>query len=77
MKYSIQAILIIIVFFASWTAKKQFRKAMAEGNYDIGLYYKLKPLAGEKAIRMAKRGLFIAHIGPWVFIIFLLLYNLL
>jgi hypothetical protein len=77
MKYIIQAILIVISFFASWMAKKQFRKAIAEGNYDVGLYYKLNPLTGEKAIRMAKRGLFFAQTGPWLIVILLVLYDLL
>ena len=35
MKYSIQAILLIIVLFASWMAKKQFRKAIEKNTYDL------------------------------------------
>ena len=77
MKYTFQVILIIIVFFASWMAKRQFRKSMEKGIYNIGIYRMLKPLSGEKAMRMATRGLFMAQIAPWVFIAVLLLYNLL
>ena len=75
MTYIIQVILIIIVFFASWMAKKQFRKAMKNGTYDLGLHYKLKPIYGENARRKAKQGLFIANISPWIAIILLLFYN--
>ncbi len=77
MKYSIQITLIVIVIFSSWMAKNQFRKAIEKGTYDIGLQYKLNPLTGDKVIRMAKRGLFIARFAPWAFIILLLLYDLL
>ena len=75
MKYSIQVILFIIVFYASWMAKKQFRKAIEKDTYELGLHYKLKPLYGEQARKKAKQGLLIANISPWVLIILLLLYN--
>ena len=77
MKYIIQVILIVIVFFSSWMGKRQFIKAMEERSYDIGLQYKLNPLAGENAVRMAKRGLLFVQIVPWLFIILLLAYDLL
>ena len=76
MKYIIQLILLIIVFFSSWMANRQFRKAIAQGEYELGMYV-LNPLIGDKALRMAKRGLFLSQIAPWAYIGIILLYNLL
>jgi hypothetical protein len=77
MKYTIQGLLLFLAFFSCWMAKRQYRKAIEEGIYNVGLIYKSNPLTGEAAIRMAKRGLFIAQSGPWLVLILLVVYDLL
>jgi hypothetical protein len=75
MKFYFQIALIILAFAVSWFTKKQLKRANEKGIYDLGLYFKLNQLSGEKAKQMAHRTLFIANLMPWVLIILLLLYN--
>ena len=76
MVYIVQVVLLIIVLFSSWMAKRQFRKAIEQGKFDFGMHI-LEPLTGDKAVRMAKRGLLISQIAPWAYIGAIVLYDLL
>lgn len=75
-KYIIQLILILFGFFAASRAKKQYRRALALKIVDWGIY-KLDPLTGEKAVRLAKSGIVWANICSWGLVLVLLIYDLL
>ena len=77
MKYIIEIALFLIVVYASKKAKKQMHNALEAKEYDAGLYFKMRPLTGEKAVRMARVQLTIAKIAPWAMGGLILIYNLL
>jgi hypothetical protein len=77
MRYIIELILFLIVLYASTRAKKQMEKAIVTKTYDFGIYYKIQPLSGEKAVRMATIGLTIAKASPWAMVGLIVIYNLL
>ncbi len=76
MNYFVQAILFLIVLYASIKAKKQYKRALDNKVIDFGRY-RLNPIKGEKAVRLSRIALFIAKSGPWIVAILLLIYNLL
>jgi uncharacterized membrane-anchored protein len=76
MKYLIQIVLVFISFFAASKAKKQFEKAKETRLYEFGIFKVIGPIAGNKAVEMAKLGIDFAKYGPWVVVLLFIMYNL-
>ena len=76
MKYIVQVILFFIVLYASIKAKRQYQKALDSKVIDFGKY-KLDPVTGDKAERLARVALIIAKSSPWFTAFLLLIYNIL
>jgi hypothetical protein len=56
--------------FARAKAKVRYANVLKTGVYDLGIY-KFKPLEGDRAIKKAKVGSFLADLFMWITIIVL------
>ena len=74
MNYLIQIIIIAISFYAAGRGKKEAKRALQSGVVDWGIY-KLSPLQGVRAVKIAKTSLVISQTGPWILIVFIFLYD--
>jgi hypothetical protein len=75
-RYLLEFLLFVAAMTASLVTNKQLKKAIKEERYDFGLYRKINPLQGEKAVSMGKFMLMVSRITPWFVAFMLIIFEL-
>ena len=75
-RYLIEIIFFLITVFVSKITNKKLKQAIKEERYDFGIYGKITPLYGAKAVRLGKIMLAFSKLSPWLIALLLIAFEL-